>query len=318
MSRARAGLAATAVRGDLVPEPAPQGRLGEPARPRPSGSGAGRSRNDERHDRLGERGTRCPCSADLHRHPHSVMVVLLGPVEAGLLATHAGSRTPYPLRIRASADFQANGTSLCAVAGETLWMPGLADEYGAPDRAVDLVTRLVDRRARRDRPRSTSLSAPSGSPCSCSAAELLVCTQTGTAVELRRIGEEHLAGIPARPATRRSCRPHDAPITPGCSPAGRGRQFGQHRRRGRGRRRTGRRPTRGPREPHDRARRAVVGWTTRRNSRRRQPRRGAVLAGHRPRRPGVDKPEPAARREHIRRGRVTAGVPLEPVTEPAV
>ncbi|KAA2265263.1 ESX secretion-associated protein EspG [Solihabitans fulvus] len=69
-----------------------------------------------------------------------------GLVELDLLATHAGVPFPFPLRVPSFGRIAGEREVLLAVAGQTLWTRGLADEVGPAGPAADLVTALREHR----------------------------------------------------------------------------------------------------------------------------------------------------------------------------
>lgn len=72
--------------------------------------------------------------------------VLFGLVELDLLATHAGARFPFPLRVREFGRIEGEREVLLAAAGATLRARGLAGERGPLGVAAEVVTALREYR----------------------------------------------------------------------------------------------------------------------------------------------------------------------------
>ncbi|MBE9375889.1 ESX secretion-associated protein EspG [Saccharopolyspora sp. HNM0983] len=69
-------------------------------------------------------------------------IVPFGQIELDLIATHAGTPFPYPLRIPSFGRIAGEREVLLAVAGQTLQARGLADEDGPGGAAAEVVTAL--------------------------------------------------------------------------------------------------------------------------------------------------------------------------------
>ena len=72
--------------------------------------------------------------------------VQLGLVELDLLATHAGVPLPYPLRVPSFGRIEAERDALLGVAGRTLRLRELADDFGPLGMADELVIALREHR----------------------------------------------------------------------------------------------------------------------------------------------------------------------------
>jgi hypothetical protein len=76
--------------------------------------------------------------------------VHIGQIEFDLLATHAGVRVPFPLRVPSFGRISTERDLLLATAGQTLWLRGLADADGPRGVAADVVTALREHRGALD------------------------------------------------------------------------------------------------------------------------------------------------------------------------
>ncbi|GAB2804758.1 ESX secretion-associated protein EspG [Lentzea nigeriaca] len=122
-------------------------------------------------------------------------------VEMDLLATHAGVRWPFPLRVPSFGKLADERAALLAEAGHGLQARGLAEAHGPTGMAAELVTALREHTAVVD------LVVPeTGAVAMVYGADAVVCTQSGstvraTHVEAETLGDELVALIPElRPA----------------------------------------------------------------------------------------------------------------------
>lgn len=122
-------------------------------------------------------------------------------VEMDLLATHAGVRWPFPLRVPSFGELAHERADLLAEAGHGLQSRGLAEAHGPTGMARELVTALHEHTAVVD------LVVPgTGAVAMVCGDDALVCTQSGstvrvTQVEVETLGDELVALVPElRPA----------------------------------------------------------------------------------------------------------------------
>ncbi|NKE59555.1 ESX secretion-associated protein EspG [Lentzea sp. PSKA42] len=122
-------------------------------------------------------------------------------VEMDLLATHAGVRWPFPLRVPSFGKLADERAALLADAGRGLQVRGLAEAHGPVGMAAELVTALHEHRAVVD------LVVPgTGAVAMVYGDDALVCTQSEstvrvTHVEAETLGDELVALVPElRPA----------------------------------------------------------------------------------------------------------------------
>ncbi|WP_394618130.1 ESX secretion-associated protein EspG [Lentzea sp. JNUCC 0626] len=122
-------------------------------------------------------------------------------VEMDLLATHAGVRWPFPLRVPSFGEQADERAQLLAEAGHGLQQRGLAAQHGPVGMAAELVTALHEHTAVVD------LVVPgAGAVAMVYGADAVVCTQTESTVrvvhvEAETLGDELAALVPqVRPA----------------------------------------------------------------------------------------------------------------------
>ncbi|MCP2245527.1 ESX secretion-associated protein EspG [Lentzea aerocolonigenes] len=122
-------------------------------------------------------------------------------VEMDLLATHAGVRWPFPLRVPSFGRLADERAALLSEAGHALQARGLAEAHGPVGVAAELVTALHEHTAVVD------LVVPgTGAVAMVYGDDALVCTQSGstvrvTHVEAETLGDELVALVPhAKPA----------------------------------------------------------------------------------------------------------------------
>ncbi|MFC3895017.1 ESX secretion-associated protein EspG [Lentzea rhizosphaerae] len=122
-------------------------------------------------------------------------------VEMDLLATHAGVRWPFPLRVPSFGRLADERAALLSEAGHGLQARGLAEAHGPVGVAAELVTALHEHTAVVD------LVVPgTGAVAMVYGDDALVCTQSGstvrvTHVEAETLGDELVALVPhAKPA----------------------------------------------------------------------------------------------------------------------
>jgi hypothetical protein len=122
-------------------------------------------------------------------------------VEMDLLATHAGVRWPFPLRVPSFGKLADERSALLAEAGQGLQARGLAEAHGPTGMAATLVTALCEHTAVVD------LVVPgTGAVAMVYGDDAVVCTQSAstvrvTHVEAETLGDELVALVPElRPA----------------------------------------------------------------------------------------------------------------------
>jgi hypothetical protein len=122
-------------------------------------------------------------------------------VEMDLLATHAGVRWPFPLRVPSFGKLADERSALLAEAGQGLQARGLAEAHGPTGMAATLVTALCEHTAVVD------LVVPgTGAVAMVYGDDAVVCTQSAstvrvTHVEAATLGDELVALVPElRPA----------------------------------------------------------------------------------------------------------------------
>lgn len=119
-------------------------------------------------------------------------------VEMDLLATHAGVRWPFPLRVPSFGKLASERADLLAEAGHGLQTRGLAETHGPTGMARELVTALLEHTAVVD------LVVPgTGAVAMVYGDDALVCTQSEstvrvTQVEAETVGDELVALVPER------------------------------------------------------------------------------------------------------------------------
>ncbi|GHH29885.1 ESX secretion-associated protein EspG [Lentzea cavernae] len=108
-------------------------------------------------------------------------------VEMDLLATHAGVRWPFPLRVPSFGTTADERASLLAEAGHGLEARGLAASHGPVGMAAELVGALHEHTAVVD------LVVPgAGAVAMVRGGDALVCTQSGSTVRVAHVGAEAL------------------------------------------------------------------------------------------------------------------------------
>ena len=118
----------------------------------------------------------------------------LGLVELDLLATHAGTSLPYPLRVPSFGRVPAERDTLFAAAGETLELRNLANANGPTGIAADLVAALSRRRGTVDLV-VRSVDGERGAVAIVYGRYAVLCTQPGDdLVEIRRLPLSAVAG----------------------------------------------------------------------------------------------------------------------------
>ncbi|SDF79650.1 EspG family protein [Lentzea fradiae] len=120
-------------------------------------------------------------------------------VEMDLLATHAGVRWPFPLRVPSFGRLAGERAALLAEAGHGLQARGLAEPHGPVGLAAELVTALHEHTAAVD-----LVTADIGAVAMVHGDDALVCTQTGSTVRVTRVeaetlGDELVALLPVLP-----------------------------------------------------------------------------------------------------------------------
>ncbi|MGW6929362.1 ESX secretion-associated protein EspG [Lentzea sp. NPDC054927] len=122
-------------------------------------------------------------------------------VEMDLLATHAGVRWPFPLRVPSFGKLADERATLLAEAGHGLQARGLAEAHGPTGMAAALVTALCEHTAVVD-----LVVRGTGAVAMVHGDEAIVCTQSEstvrvTHVEAETLGDELVALVPdLRPA----------------------------------------------------------------------------------------------------------------------
>ncbi|HUQ60101.1 ESX secretion-associated protein EspG, partial [Lentzea sp.] len=109
-------------------------------------------------------------------------------VEMDLLATHAGVRWPFPLRVPSFGRRADERAALLAEAGHGLQARGLAEPHGPVGMAAELVTALREHTA------AVDLVTPgTGAVALVYGRDALVCTQTGSTIRVGHVEAETLA-----------------------------------------------------------------------------------------------------------------------------
>lgn len=125
-----------------------------------------------------------PTRAVDDRHTRTVH---FGPVELDLLATHAGVRMPYPVRVPCYGRTPAERRAVLAMAGATLTARGLADEAEPTGLAADLVTALRTTPSTVDLVLTGLAGGPVGMVALRCGRAVLVCRQRLTRVHANRV-----------------------------------------------------------------------------------------------------------------------------------
>ena len=124
--------------------------------------------------------------------------VHFGPVELDLLATHAGARFPFPLRVPEFGRIEGERAVLLAAAGVTLRSRGLAGERGPLGVAAEVVTALRECRGTVDLV-LTGRAGTAGVVAMVYRSWTLICRQhltgdaAGDGVRVRRVAQNALA-----------------------------------------------------------------------------------------------------------------------------
>lgn len=114
-------------------------------------------------------------------------------VEMDLLATHAGVRWPFPLRVPSFGTRASERADLLAEAGHGLQARGLAEAHGPTGMAAELVTALTEHTAVVD------LVVPgTGAVAMVYSDDSLICTQNDSTVRVQHVEAETLGDELAR------------------------------------------------------------------------------------------------------------------------